>query len=92
MVKWAVGCTRSLGEAEELEQRLLVRVGSPLPHKPNAPRPAQVNVGLIAVVLVAYVSPVVVARECRRRAKDLEAVSSPLDAPPSAETPAQTPH
>uniref|UniRef100_A0A8B9TFX9 Solute carrier family 43 member 3 n=3 Tax=Anas platyrhynchos TaxID=8839 RepID=A0A8B9TFX9_ANAPL len=54
--------------------------------------PFYVNVGLIAVVLVAYVSPVVVARECRRRAKDLEAVSSPLDAPPSAETPAQTPH
>lgn len=92
MVKWAVGCTRSLGEAEELEQRLLARVRSPLPHKPNTPRPAQVNVGLIAVVLVAYVSPVVVARECRRRAKDLEAVSSPLDAPPSAETHAQTLH
>uniref|UniRef100_A0A8C3CH55 Solute carrier family 43 member 3 n=1 Tax=Cairina moschata TaxID=8855 RepID=A0A8C3CH55_CAIMO len=54
--------------------------------------PFYVNVGLIAVVLVAYVSPVVVARECRRRAKDLETVSSPLDAPPSAETPAQTPH
>ncbi|XP_035405860.1 equilibrative nucleobase transporter 1 [Cygnus atratus] len=54
--------------------------------------PFYVNVGLIAVVLVAFVSPVVVARECRRRAKDLEAVSSPLDAPPSTETPAQTPH
>lgn len=50
------------------------------------------NVGLIAVVLLAYVSPVVVARECRRRAKDLEAASSPLEASASAETPAQTPH
>ncbi|XP_042722525.1 solute carrier family 43 member 3 isoform X3 [Lagopus leucura] len=54
--------------------------------------PFYMNVGLIAVVLLAYVSPVVVARECRRRAKDLEAASSPLEASASAETPAQTPH
>lgn len=60
---------------------------------PSTPTtPPQMNVGLIAVVLLAYVSPVVVARECRRRAKDLEAASSPLEASASAETPAQTPH
>ncbi|XP_010709500.1 solute carrier family 43 member 3 [Meleagris gallopavo] len=53
--------------------------------------PFYMNVGLIAVVLLAYVSPVVVARECRRRAKDLEAASSPLEASTSAETPAQSP-
>ncbi|XP_021258619.1 solute carrier family 43 member 3 isoform X2 [Numida meleagris] len=54
--------------------------------------PFYMNVGLIAVVLLAYVSPVVVARECRRRAKKLKAAASPLETSTSAETPAQTPH
>ncbi|XP_054684996.1 equilibrative nucleobase transporter 1 isoform X4 [Grus americana] len=54
--------------------------------------PFYVNVGLIAVVLVAFVSPVVVARECRRRAKELEAAGTPLAAPPGAETPTELPH
>ncbi|XP_050192587.1 equilibrative nucleobase transporter 1 isoform X3 [Myiozetetes cayanensis] len=54
--------------------------------------PFYVNLGLIAVVLVAFVSPVVVARECRRRAKELEAAGTPLTAPPAAETPAEMPH
>ncbi|XP_032546836.1 solute carrier family 43 member 3 [Chiroxiphia lanceolata] len=54
--------------------------------------PFYVNVGLIAVVLLAFVSPVVVARECRRRAKELEAAGTPLTAPPAAETPTEMPH
>ncbi|KAM6309031.1 equilibrative nucleobase transporter 1 [Aegotheles albertisi] len=54
--------------------------------------PFYVNLGLIAVVLVAYVSPVVVARECRRRAKELEAAGTPLAAPPGAEPPTEPPH
>ncbi|KAM6274943.1 equilibrative nucleobase transporter 1 isoform 1-T3 [Porphyrio hochstetteri] len=54
--------------------------------------PFYVNVGLIAIVLVAFVSPMVVARECRRRAKELEAAGTPLTAPPGAETPAEMPH
>ncbi|XP_064019552.1 equilibrative nucleobase transporter 1 [Pogoniulus pusillus] len=54
--------------------------------------PLYVNLGMIAVVLVAFVSPVVVARECRRRAQELEAAGTPLAAPPGAETPAETPH
>ncbi|XP_046798333.1 solute carrier family 43 member 3 isoform X2 [Gallus gallus] len=53
--------------------------------------PFYMNVGLIAVVLLAYISPVVVTRECRRRAKELEAASSPPEASASAKTPAQTP-
>ncbi|KAM6133377.1 LOW QUALITY PROTEIN: equilibrative nucleobase transporter 1 [Phoenicopterus ruber ruber] len=53
--------------------------------------PFYVNLGLIAVVLVAFVSPVVVARECRRRAKELGAAGTPLAAPPGAETPAEMP-
>ncbi|XP_075019840.1 equilibrative nucleobase transporter 1 isoform X2 [Calonectris borealis] len=54
--------------------------------------PFYVNLGLIAVVLVAFVSPVVVARECRRRAKELGAAGTPLTAPLDAETPAEMPH
>ncbi|XP_055670074.1 equilibrative nucleobase transporter 1 isoform X1 [Falco peregrinus] len=54
--------------------------------------PFYVNLGLIAVVLVAFVSPVVVARECRRRAKELGAAGTPLAAPPGAETPTEMPH
>ncbi|XP_075282501.1 equilibrative nucleobase transporter 1 [Opisthocomus hoazin] len=54
--------------------------------------PFYVNLGLIAVVLVAFVSPVVVARECRRRAKELEGAGTPLVAPPGAKTPTETPH
>ncbi|XP_064921831.1 equilibrative nucleobase transporter 1 isoform X2 [Columba livia] len=54
--------------------------------------PFYVNVGLIAVVLVAFVSPVVVARKCRQLAKDLGAAGTPLTAPPSAETPTELPH
>ncbi|KAM6115243.1 equilibrative nucleobase transporter 1 [Pterocles gutturalis] len=54
--------------------------------------PFYVNVGLIAVVLVAFVSPVVVARECRRRAKEMEGAGTPLAASPGTETPAETPH
>ncbi|PKU38146.1 solute carrier family 43 member 3 [Limosa lapponica baueri] len=54
--------------------------------------PFYVNVGLIAVVLVAFVSPVVVARECQRRAKELGAAGTPLAAPPETETPAEVPH
>ncbi|KAM6074100.1 equilibrative nucleobase transporter 1 isoform 1-T2 [Chlamydotis macqueenii] len=53
--------------------------------------PFYVNLGLIAVVLVAFVSPVVVARECRRRAKELGAAGTPLTAPAGAETPAEMP-
>ncbi|XP_042640865.1 solute carrier family 43 member 3 isoform X2 [Tyto alba] len=53
--------------------------------------PFYLNLGLIAVVLVAFVSPVVVARECRRRAKELEAAGTPLAAPPGAETPTEAP-
>ncbi|XP_075569404.1 equilibrative nucleobase transporter 1-like [Pelecanus crispus] len=59
-----------------------------LVHGPLGGDPFYVNVGLIAVVLVAFVSPVVVARECRRRAKELEAAGIPLTAPAGAETPA----
>uniref|UniRef100_A0A8C3J9N0 Solute carrier family 43 member 3 n=1 Tax=Calidris pygmaea TaxID=425635 RepID=A0A8C3J9N0_9CHAR len=54
--------------------------------------PFYVNVGLIAVVLVAFVSPVVVARECQRRAKELGAAGTPLAAPPDTETPAEASH
>ncbi|OPJ74248.1 hypothetical protein AV530_013599 [Patagioenas fasciata monilis] len=54
--------------------------------------PFYVNVGLIAVVLVAFVSPVVVARKCHRLAKDLGAAGTPLTAPPSAESPTELPH
>ncbi|XP_075357800.1 equilibrative nucleobase transporter 1 isoform X2 [Mycteria americana] len=54
--------------------------------------PFYVNLGLIAVVLVAFVSPVVVARECRRRAKELGAAGTPLAAAPGAKTPAEVPH
>ncbi|KAM6360186.1 equilibrative nucleobase transporter 1 isoform 3-T4 [Alca torda] len=54
--------------------------------------PFYVNLGLIAVVLVAFVSPVVVARECWRRAKELGAAGTPLAAPPGAETPDELPH
>lgn len=50
------------------------------------------NLGLIAVVLVAFVSPVVVARECQRRAKELAMASTPLAAAPNAEIHAETPH
>ncbi|XP_074740758.1 equilibrative nucleobase transporter 1 isoform X4 [Strix uralensis] len=53
--------------------------------------PFYVNVGLIAVVLVAFVSPVVVARECRRRAEELGAAGTPLAAPPGAEAPPEVP-
>ncbi|KAM6321907.1 equilibrative nucleobase transporter 1 [Podargus strigoides] len=49
--------------------------------------PFYVNLGLIAVVLVAFVSPVVVVRECRRRAQELGAAGTPLTAPPGTETP-----
>lgn len=55
------------------------------------PRPRQMNLGLIAVVLVAFVSPVVVVCECRRRAKELGAAGTPLTAPPGSETPAEMP-
>ncbi|XP_072721903.1 equilibrative nucleobase transporter 1 isoform X2 [Ciconia boyciana] len=54
--------------------------------------PFYVNLGLIAVVLVAFVSPMVVARECRRRAKELGAAGTPLAATPGAKTPAEVPH
>ncbi|KAM7110522.1 equilibrative nucleobase transporter 1 isoform 2-T3 [Ciconia maguari] len=54
--------------------------------------PFYVNLGLIAVVLVAFVSPMVVARECRRRAKELGAAGTPLAAAPGAKTPAEVPH
>ncbi|XP_040977922.1 solute carrier family 43 member 3 isoform X4 [Aquila chrysaetos chrysaetos] len=53
--------------------------------------PFYMNLGLIAVVLVAFVSPMVVACECRRRAKELGAAGTPLTAPPGAETPAEMP-
>lgn len=61
---------------------------------PQAPAsfPLQMNLGLIAVVLVAFVSPVVVARECQRRAKELGIAGTPLAAPPSTEIHAETPH
>ncbi|OXB59717.1 hypothetical protein ASZ78_012638 [Callipepla squamata] len=58
----------------------------------SAPHCPWMNVGLIAVVLLAYVSPVVVVRECRRRAKKLEAATSPLEASTSAESAAQAAH
>ncbi|XP_053923399.1 equilibrative nucleobase transporter 1 isoform X5 [Cuculus canorus] len=45
--------------------------------------PFYVNVAMVAVVLVAFASPVVVARECRRRAKELEAAGTPLAEPPT---------
>ncbi|XP_064309279.1 equilibrative nucleobase transporter 1 [Phalacrocorax carbo] len=54
--------------------------------------PFYVNLGLIPVVLVAFGSPVVVARECRRRAKELGAAGTPLTAPPGTETPDEMPH
>ncbi|XP_018862636.1 solute carrier family 43 member 3 isoform X4 [Parus major] len=54
--------------------------------------PFYMNVGLIAVVLVAFVSPVVVARECQRRTKELGMAAAPLAAPPSTEIHAETPH
>ncbi|KAF4797587.1 Solute carrier family 43 member 3 [Turdus rufiventris] len=54
--------------------------------------PFYMNLGLIAVVLVAFVSPVVVARECQRRAKELGIAGTPLAAPPSTEIHAETPH
>lgn len=54
--------------------------------------PFYMNLGLIAMVLVAFVSPVVVARECQRRAKELGMASTPLAAAPSAEIHAETPH
>uniref|UniRef100_A0A8B9G8D9 Solute carrier family 43 member 3 n=1 Tax=Amazona collaria TaxID=241587 RepID=A0A8B9G8D9_9PSIT len=54
--------------------------------------PFYVNLGLIAVVLVAFVSPVVVARECRRQAKELGAAGTPLAAPPGAESPDKATH
>ncbi|XP_061206420.1 equilibrative nucleobase transporter 1 [Neopsephotus bourkii] len=54
--------------------------------------PFYVNLGLIAVVLLAFVSPVVVARECRRQAKELGAAGTPLAAPPSTETPDEATH
>lgn len=44
------------------------------------------------MVLVAFVSPVVVARECQWRAKELGMASTPLAATPSAEIHAETPH
>lgn len=50
------------------------------------------NIGLIAVVLVAFVSPVVVARECQQRAKELGTAGSALAAPSSAEIHAETPN
>ncbi|XP_074904698.1 equilibrative nucleobase transporter 1 isoform X1 [Buteo buteo] len=53
--------------------------------------PFYMNLGLIAVVLVAFVSPVVVVCECRRRAKELGAAGTPLTAPPGSETPAEMP-
>ncbi|XP_010566363.1 PREDICTED: solute carrier family 43 member 3 [Haliaeetus leucocephalus] len=65
--------------------------------RPEAPRPhaltppPQMNLGLIAVVLVAFVSPVVVVCECRRRAKELGAAGTPLTAPPGSKTPAEMP-
>ncbi|XP_053837080.1 equilibrative nucleobase transporter 1 isoform X2 [Vidua macroura] len=54
--------------------------------------PFYMNLGLIAVVLVAFVSPVVVARECQRRAKELGMAGTPLAAPPGTEIHAETPH
>lgn len=50
------------------------------------------NLGLIAVVLVAFVSPVVVARECRRQAKELGAAGTPLAASPGTKTPDEATH
>uniref|UniRef100_A0A8C3N6Z0 Uncharacterized protein n=1 Tax=Geospiza parvula TaxID=87175 RepID=A0A8C3N6Z0_GEOPR len=52
----------------------------------------RMNLGLITMVLVAFVSPVVVARECQRRAKELGMAGTPLAAPPSTEIHAETPH
>lgn len=63
---------------------------APRPHALTPP-PPQMNLGLIAVVLVAFVSPVVVVCECRRRAKELGAAGTPLTAPPGSETPAEMP-
>ncbi|XP_051499736.1 equilibrative nucleobase transporter 1 [Apus apus] len=54
--------------------------------------PFYVNLGLIAVVLVAFVSPVVVTRECQRRAKELGAAGTPLAAPPSTQATSELPH
>ncbi|XP_068050582.1 equilibrative nucleobase transporter 1 isoform X2 [Anomalospiza imberbis] len=54
--------------------------------------PFYMNLGLIAVVLVAFVSPVVVARECQRRAKELGMAGTPLASPPGTEIHAETPH
>nr|XP_021411679.1 solute carrier family 43 member 3 isoform X1 [Lonchura striata domestica] len=54
--------------------------------------PFYMNLGLIAVVLVAFVSPVVVARECQRRAKELGMAGTPLAAAPGTEIHAETPH
>ncbi|XP_039923480.1 equilibrative nucleobase transporter 1 isoform X1 [Hirundo rustica] len=54
--------------------------------------PFYMNLGLIAVVLVAFVSPVVVAHECQRRAKELGMAGTPLAAPPGTEIHAETPH
>lgn len=45
------------------------------------------NLGLIAVLLVAFISPMVVARECRRQAKEMGAAGTPLAAPPGTKTP-----
>lgn len=44
------------------------------------------------MVLVAFVSPVVVAHECKRRAKELGMAGTPLAAPPGTEIHAETPH
>ncbi|XP_030307233.1 solute carrier family 43 member 3 isoform X6 [Calypte anna] len=54
--------------------------------------PFYVNLGLIAVVLVAFISPVMVAHECRRRAKELGAAGTPLEAPPNAQPPTHLLH
>ncbi|XP_062479372.1 equilibrative nucleobase transporter 1-like, partial [Pezoporus occidentalis] len=54
--------------------------------------PFYVNLGLIAVVLLAFVSPVVVARECRHQAKELGAAGTPLAAAPGTETPEEATH
>ncbi|XP_057252624.1 equilibrative nucleobase transporter 1 isoform X2 [Pezoporus wallicus] len=54
--------------------------------------PFYVNLGLIAVVLLAFVSPVVVARECRHQAKELGAAGTPLAAAPGTETPDEATH
>ncbi|XP_064369340.1 equilibrative nucleobase transporter 1 isoform X1 [Dromaius novaehollandiae] len=54
--------------------------------------PFYVNVGLIAVVLLAFGSPLAVARECRRRARELGAAGgTPLTAPPGAGAPPEAP-